>query len=84
MTYYPQTGVVEFQTSAFGLMPSSAYSGFYYSPEDAPMGSQSVQVEFVESGDGWLWEKPEGDNRQYTEKSRTTGTGMSQLLGSPV
>lgn len=68
VTYYPQTGMVEFQTSAFGLVPSSTYSGFYYSPEDVPMGYQSVQVEFVESGDGWLWEEPERDNRQYTEK----------------
>lgn len=68
VTCYPHTGMVEFQTSVFGLVPSSTYSGFYYSPEDVPLGFQSTQVDFVESGGGWLWEEPEGDNRQYTEK----------------
>ncbi len=68
VTYYPHSGMIEFQTSAFGLVPSSTYSGFYYSPEDVPMGFQSAQVDFAEHGDGWLWEEPEGDNRQYMEK----------------
>ena len=68
VTYYPHSGMIEFQTSAFGLVPSSTYSGFYYSPEDVPMGFQSAQVDFAEHGDGWLWEEPEGDNRQYTQR----------------
>ena len=66
--YHGYSGMVEFQTSVFGLAPSSTYSGFYYSPEDVPLGFQSAQVDFVESGGCWLWEEPEGDNRQYTEK----------------
>lgn len=70
VTYYPHSGMIEFRTSAFGLVPSSTYSGFYYSPEDVPMGFQSAQVDFAEHGDGWLWEEPEGDNRQYTEQIR--------------
>lgn len=68
VSYYPHSGKIEFETSAFGLAPSSTYSGFYYSPEDVPMGFQSAQVDFAEHGGGWLWEEPEGDNRQYTEK----------------
>ena len=68
VSYYPQSGKIEFETSAFGLAPSSAYTGFYYAPLDEPMGYQGVEVEFAREGDGWLWEESEGDNRQYTRQ----------------
>ena len=68
VSFYPQSGKIEFQTSAFGLAPSSSYPGFYYAPSGEPMGYQGVEVAFEENGSGWSWEEPEGDNRQYTEQ----------------
>lgn len=60
---------VEFETFAFGLAPSSAYYGFYYSPENKPVGYESCgELSFQRDGIGWLWEEENGDNWVYTEK----------------
>ena len=63
-----KTGMVQFDVGGFGLVPSSSYWGFYYSPGDEPMGFDGAEVEFTESGKGWLWQEEKGDNRNYTEK----------------
>lgn len=60
--------VVNFDVFAFGLVPSSTYKGFYYSPKDIPAGFLGDEVEFVWCGDGWEWSQPDGDNTCYTEK----------------
>lgn len=63
-----KTGMVQFDTVGFGIVPSSSHWGFYYSPEDKPLGFDGTDVEFKESGKGWLWQEENGDNRNYTEK----------------
>lgn len=59
---------VEFRTGSRGLVPSAAYCGFYYSPEDQPMGYQGADMELTEDGSGWAWEEAGGDNSYYTER----------------
>jgi len=61
-------GLVEFEMSSWGIVPASAYEGFYYSPEDKPMGFQGIGVQFTPEGAGWAWREASGDNRQYTER----------------
>lgn len=60
---------VEFYCGGSGLVPSSSYYGFYYSPDDLPL---AVDVTLTENlrpvGDGFGWEEPDGDNRYYTER----------------
>lgn len=67
--YRPELGMAEFETGAFGLAPSSAYWGFYYSPEDIPLPVMgTAEMDYAPSGGGWRWEEPEGDNWAYTER----------------
>ena len=68
VTCWPSTSMVEFIASGKGLTPSAVYEGFYYSPQDIPLGFQGTQAEFTADGDGWTWEEPGGDNWEYTEK----------------
>lgn len=60
---------VEFYCGGSGLVPSSNYYGFYYSPDDIPL---AVDVTLTENlnpqGDGFGWEEPDGDNWYYTER----------------
>ena len=65
---WAHSGQVEFELSSWGISPASVYEGFYYSPEDKPLGFQGVSVHFVPDGNGWTWSEPSGDNRQYTER----------------
>lgn len=62
-------GMVTFETGASGLVPSSAYWGFYYSPENTPLPVMGAEeMAYAPSGDGWRWEEPDGDNWAYTEE----------------
>ena len=60
---------MEFYCGGSGLVPSSSYYGFYYSPDDLPL---AVDVTLTENlgpeGDGFGWGEPDGDNRYYTER----------------
>lgn len=58
------TQMVQFDTSAWG----KRYRGFYYSPQDIPLGFQETEMEFVPRDKGWYWEEADGNNRMYTEK----------------
>ena len=44
------------------------YKGFYYSPENQPLGFQGTDMDFIEDGQGWRWKEEDGDNWDYTEK----------------
>ena len=64
----PSTSVVEFTVRGFGIGPSTEYEGFYYSPDDVPLGFQGTDVELTEVDDRWQWAEEYGDNWGYTEK----------------
>lgn len=68
VSYYDTTDMVQFLVFGWGLAPSTKYRGFFYSPDDIPLGFQGTTVEFEPSGNGWVWEEEQGDNRQYVEK----------------
>lgn len=54
--------VVAFYMGGFGLAPSSVYYGFYYSPEDIPVGTGEGQLVKAERDNaGWSWQGY-GDN----------------------
>ncbi len=62
---------VDFQCGATGIVPSSSYYGFFYSPYNDPaviLGSGHTVDEFTQEGDGFIWNEPEGDNEFYVEK----------------
>ena len=68
---YPNSGMVEFLVSTGGFGSSGKYSGFYYSPNDVPIGYQAQALDFQEHASGWQWDEPDGDNHYYTEKITT-------------
>lgn len=68
VSYWSDSKKVEYMIKSIPIIPSSTYEGFYYSPEDKPMGFQGVEVTFTEDGDGWRWDEEDGDNWQYTER----------------
>jgi hypothetical protein len=55
--------VIQFYCGGTGLSVSSTYSGFYYSPEDAPFGFEfDHRVGWEQTGeDCWYWAK-DGDS----------------------
>ena len=58
---FPET-VAAFYMGGFGLAPSSVYYGFYYSPEDIPVGTGEGQlVKAEEDSACWSWQGY-GDN----------------------
>ena len=58
---FPET-VAAFYMGGFGLVPSSVYYGFYYSPEDIPVGTGEGQLVKAEGDNaGWSWQGY-GDN----------------------
>ena len=60
---------VEFYCGGSGLVPSSSYYGFYYSPDGLPLAVDVTQTEdLTPAGGGFGWEEPEGDNWYYTEQ----------------
>lgn len=62
--------IVEFNTSAKGLVPSSIYYGFYYSEKNIPACFQNGKCNLVEKGKNkWEWYDG-GDNGGTTIKIR--------------
>ena len=60
---------VEFCCGGAGLVPSSSYYGFYYSPDDLPLAVDVTDTkDLVPAGSGYGWKQPGGDNRYYTER----------------
>lgn len=68
VTYNFGTQQIDFSVGGFGLAPSSSYWGFYYTPDDAPIGIDGSEVPLSKDGNGWSWQEPDGDNSQYIEK----------------
>ncbi|WP_312281081.1 hypothetical protein [Oscillibacter sp.] len=66
--YWRDANMVEFVTETRGLIPSSSYKGFYYSPDNMPLGYQGVKTNFIKVNNGWRSETVDGDNSEYTEK----------------
>lgn len=62
--------VVDFSCGGAGVGSGTSYVGFYYTPDHdmtaawcAPSSSDSLQP----SGNGFVWQEQNGDNRYYTE-----------------
>lgn len=68
VTYWENEDMVEFLAKKKGIGSSTNYEGFYYSPNDNPLGFQGNQVNFIPSESGWMWKESDGDNWEYTEK----------------
>ncbi len=63
--------VVEFSKDrwCFGIVPASTYRGFYYSPENVPLGFQGAALEFKSVENGWESEPYPGSSiHEYTER----------------
>lgn len=68
VAYWRDSGVAEFIVKRWGIVPDAAYQGFYFSPEDRPIGFQSSDIDLVTTEDGWFWEEKGGDNWQQIER----------------
>lgn len=54
--YTGEHPIVQFYHSGFGLVPSSVYYGFYYSPEDVPVPYINESFPLLqEEEDAWNW-----------------------------
>ena len=63
--------MVEFSKTrwGFGIVPASTYRGFYYSPENVPIGFQGAALEFRPVENGWESKPYPGSSiREYTER----------------
>lgn len=68
VSYWRDTNLVEFITHSKGIVPNSVIFGFYYSPDNIPLGFQGFQMKFDEYESGWKWIDEKSDNWEYTEK----------------
>lgn len=68
VTRWESNGMVEFMKASWGIGSSTTYKGFYYSPNNEPLGFQGSQITFQKEGKGWKWKEEEGDNWEYTER----------------
>ncbi len=60
---------IKFYCGGAGLVPSSSYYGFYYSPANKPIAVEVTETNnLIPKGDGWGWKEPDGDNIYYTER----------------
>ncbi len=67
--YRDSIHMVEFTTSYWGIAPSGVNKGFYYSPQNIPLGHHyGDDVSFVPYENGWMWEEEDGNNTIYTER----------------
>lgn len=67
ITYHEgKSPIVEFITGGYGLVPSAAYKGIYYSSDGSPAPFQNANVKLTKTQDGWIW-TGEGDNKGKTE-----------------
>ncbi len=62
----PEEQFVEFSCDGWGLVPSSSYYGFYYSPK-GPRAFQGVEEELVPQDGGYAWQG-NGDNHGFTRE----------------
>lgn len=51
--YNIDTNVVQFTTTVFGIATSETINGFYYSPNDKPMGFYGKEVDLKKHGKGY-------------------------------
>ena len=61
---------VDFSCGGAGFGSATSYVGFYYSPDNSMTAvwcAPPSEGSLVPSGDGFLWQEPDGDNRYYTE-----------------
>lgn len=59
--------IVEYIVVTRGIVPSSAYYGFFYSPDDVPVSFQNSGEELTRRGQyEWTWQG-EGDDHGYIE-----------------
>jgi hypothetical protein len=63
--------MVDFWCGGYGLGSSTSYSGFYYSPDDIPLGFQGTAMDLVKYDSGWKYKELDSDNQYYTEKIST-------------
>ena len=69
--YTDAEGHVDFDCGSWGIVPSGGYTGFYYSPEDAPYDIRHfTDGPLLPQGDGWAWREADagGDNSFYTQR----------------
>ncbi|MCR5432401.1 MAG: hypothetical protein K6E95_07585 [Lachnospiraceae bacterium] len=69
--YWKRNKMVEFSKTGWGagIVPASTYRGFYYSPDDKPLGFQGTSLSYVEDGAGWKSKDYPGSSiREYTER----------------
>lgn len=59
--------IVEYETGCWGFASQTSYYGFYYSPEDRPLGFNGEKLELPNTITAFQYEL-EGDNWYYTEK----------------
>lgn len=59
---------VEYDCGGSGFGSSTAYWGFYYSANDDLTHIWCANEPLLPSGDGFLYQQEDGDNRYYTEK----------------
>ena len=62
----PEDLFVEFSCDGWGLVPSSSYYGFYYSPQ-GPRAFQGVEGELTPQDGGYAWQA-ERDNHGFTRE----------------
>ena len=68
VTYFPESGMIQFDVKKGGFGASTTYEGFYYSLEDVPRGFQGTDIEFQCNGIRWEWHDSNNDNFAYTEQ----------------
>ncbi len=67
----PDEECIEFSCGGAGMGPSTAYTGFYYTPNNdmSAVWCAPPSEDFLKkSGNGYAWEESGTDNRYYTEK----------------
>lgn len=60
--------LVEYFCRGYGIVPSSVYTGFYYTSADGPVGYEGSAYPLNAMDKGWKWQETDGDNWYYTEK----------------
>lgn len=64
----PQKVIVNFVTRGSGIVPSTIYTGFYFTSFDNPVGYEGSTYPLTKNEKGWEWKEEDGDNWYYTEK----------------
>ena len=82
---FPET-VVTFYLGGFGLAPSSTYYGFYYSPDDIPVGTGEGELREIQNGntEETKREDTEQDNLETEKGNRWEWQGYGDNGGELV